>query len=148
MWAKIINDVVVAYPYGPMQLKLDNPMVSFPDTIGSATLNEWDVYEVEPVDPPAFDSVRQNCVRSTPTKVNGVWVETWELIDASPEEIEARVLEKATEVRAQRNQLLEQTDWCALSDVVMSQEMATYRQALRDITSQDGFPLDVVWPTL
>ena len=33
-----------------------------------------------------------------------------------------------------------------LTDVVMSSEMATYRQALRDITDQVGFPNTVVWP--
>ena len=33
-----------------------------------------------------------------------------------------------------RNQLLANTDWCALSDVTMSDDMKTYRQNLRDIT--------------
>tara|TARA_R100000353_G_scaffold13538_1_gene13673 strand:- start:255 stop:584 length:330 start_codon:yes stop_codon:yes gene_type:complete len=33
-----------------------------------------------------------------------------------------------------RNELLENTDWCALSDVTMSDDMKTYRQKLRDIT--------------
>ena len=50
-------------------------------------------------------------------------------------------------VRTKRNALLAQTDFYALSDVTMSAEMATYRQALRDITSQDGFPDNITWPT-
>ena len=33
-----------------------------------------------------------------------------------------------------RNQLLAETDWCALSDITMSDDMRTYRQNLRDIT--------------
>ena len=33
-----------------------------------------------------------------------------------------------------RNELLANTDWCALSDVTMSSDMKTYRQKLRDIT--------------
>ena len=38
-------------------------------------------------------------------------------------------------LREQRNQLLAETDWTANSDVTMSPEMATYRQALRDLPS-------------
>ena len=49
--------------------------------------------------------------------------------------------------RQARNQLLSETDWCANSDVIMSDDMTTYRQALRDITGQDGFPDNITWPT-
>ena len=54
---------------------------------------------------------------------------------------------KAEEVRQERDQLLQQTDWMANSDVTMSDDWRTYRQALRDIPSQEGFPNDVTWPT-
>ena len=39
------------------------------------------------------------------------------------------------ELREKRNMLLRETDWTANSDVTMSSEMTTYRQALRDITN-------------
>ncbi len=52
-----------------------------------------------------------------------------------------------TDVRNQRDSLLAATDWTALSDVTMSSEMTTYRQALRDIPAQSGFPSSVTWPT-
>lgn len=51
------------------------------------------------------------------------------------------------EVRSERNSLLAETDYLALSDTTLSSEMSTYRQELRDITSQSGFPTDVTWPT-
>jgi len=51
------------------------------------------------------------------------------------------------EVRSQRNALLAETDYLALSDATLSSEMATYRQALRDVPSQAGFPTSVTWPT-
>lgn len=54
---------------------------------------------------------------------------------------------KGEEVRSERNQLLSETDWMAGSDVTMSDEWRTYRQALRDIPSQEGFPNTVTWPT-
>ena len=50
-------------------------------------------------------------------------------------------------LRAQRNQLLYETDWMANSDVTMSDEMKAYRQALRDITKTYKNPNEVVWPT-
>ena len=54
---------------------------------------------------------------------------------------------KSEEVRQERNSLLSETDWMAGSDITMSDEWRTYRQALRDISSQEGFPNTVTWPT-
>ena len=52
-------------------------------------------------------------------------------------------------IRNHRNYLLLQSDWTQLPDVPQATRdlWATYRQALRDITLQSGFPTDVVWPT-
>ena len=41
---------------------------------------------------------------------------------------------------------LSETDWWAVQDRTMSQEEKDYRQALRDITNQEGFPENIVWP--
>lgn len=49
-------------------------------------------------------------------------------------------------VRNERNKLLRQSDVYALVDKV-TDEWITYRQALRDVPSQDGFPTSVNWPT-
>lgn len=49
-------------------------------------------------------------------------------------------------VRVERNTLLTETDWMALSDVTMSDAWKTYRQALRDITDQAD-PFNITWPT-
>lgn len=57
------------------------------------------------------------------------------------------------ELRRQRNAKLAETDFYALSDVTMTDAMSTYRQALRDITTQtpaldsDGNLTGVTWPT-
>lgn len=67
--------------------------------------------------------------------------------DKTEDEIAADTLTKATEVRTQRNLLLSQTDWTQVEDTSADKPAyAIYRQALRDISSQDGFPFDVVWP--
>ena len=49
--------------------------------------------------------------------------------------------------RKERNELLAATDFYALSDVTMSAEMATYREALRDLPASTADSEDVVWPT-
>ena len=52
-------------------------------------------------------------------------------------------------LRIERDRLLAETDWTALGDVTMSNNMKTYRQALRDITTHSAFPnlSDDDWPT-
>lgn len=49
-------------------------------------------------------------------------------------------------VRNVRNAFLFETDWWMVSDQTPTPEQIAYRQALRDITAQEGFPLSVVWP--
>lgn len=55
--------------------------------------------------------------------------------------------EQAKAVRQDRNQKLSECDWTQLADSTANKEVwATYRQALRDITLQSGFPWSVNWP--
>jgi hypothetical protein len=107
----------------------------------------------------------QNAARNGVTQdANGNWVQAWAVVDMfSDYTDEDSVLhtkaeqeaayqagldaEAAKAARSQRDSLLAATDWTALSDVTMSAEMATYRQALRDITAQAGFPHSITWPT-
>jgi len=55
-------------------------------------------------------------------------------------------LRKASLIREQRNSLLQETDWMALSDVTITDAWKEYRQELRDITLQPTFPDEVIWP--
>jgi hypothetical protein len=55
------------------------------------------------------------------------------IIPLPEEQLREKLILFKMEIRAQRNQLLLETDWTANSDVTMSDEMATYRQALRDL---------------
>lgn len=52
-------------------------------------------------------------------------------------------------VRDERNQKLQASDWTQLPDVPLDTKAAwaTYRQELRDITDQPGYPSSIVWPT-
>ena len=78
----------------------------------------------------------------------------------SEEETEVKAFQKAwtddapnrrmTELRRQRDALLIETDWMALGDVTMADAWKTYRQALRDITTQtptDDALSNITFPT-
>lgn len=65
----------------------------------------------------------------------------------TPEELQAKSDSQVAQVRKQRDDLLATCDWTQLSDApVDKQAWATYRQALRDISTQVGFPYEVVFP--
>lgn len=82
-------------------------------------------------------------VRPVATKVNGVWTGGWEpfTFEGVADEV------TATRVRFMRSERLKASDWTQAPDApVDKQAWALYRQALRDVTTQPGFPHDVVWP--
>ena len=60
--------------------------------------------------------------------------------------------ELAEDIRNKRDRLISDTDFYLMSDYPIDskniEELKTYRQALRDITKQSGFPRDVTWPEL
>ena len=54
---------------------------------------------------------------------------------------------KAEQYRYVRDDLLAETDWWAVADRTMTDAEISYRQALRDIPAQEGFPTTITWPT-
>jgi hypothetical protein len=88
----------------------------------------------------------------------GNWVQAWVERDMFATDGDGTKADKETAYQANldaassasargiRDKLLAKTDWLALSDTTMSSEWTTYRQALRDITAQAGFPNTITWP--
>ena len=75
------------------------------------------------------------------------------LRDSPPEEdsqvifdYENQLRQLPEKVRAERDAKLAATDWTASTDVTMTAEMTAYRQALRDVPAQAGFPNTIDWP--
>ena len=59
-----------------------------------------------------------------------------------------RDAEQAAIARAGRNAQLKESDWTQVADAPVDKAAwAVYRQALRDVTSQAGFPWTIDWPT-
>jgi len=82
----------------------------------------------------------------------GIWRPEFELVDASAEEIAERTASQALLVRNARNGKLKNSDWVDLPrfNETMHPELKKkydeYRQALRDLPTQSGFPFDVIMP--
>jgi len=63
---------------------------------------------------------------------------------------EENIAIRSRDVRKDRNYLLSECDWTQVPDapltVEQKQAWTAYRQALRDMTSIEGFPFDIQWP--
>ena len=104
-------------------------------------------------------TVYQYSMRSGVEQINGKWYSKYILgpvfantEDATAVEQEAaykaqKDAEFAANARSQRDTLLTQTDWTQVADAPVDKAAwATYRQALRDVPQQIGFPTTITWP--
>lgn len=68
--------------------------------------------------------------------------------EQTQEEIQTQENTSKESIRGQRNNLLSRSDWTQVADAPVDKAAwAVYRQELRDITAQAGFPTEVIWPT-
>ena len=147
------------------QIRSDNPNVSLPK-VWNANVNEAlgiDPVLASPKPAPSgdFKVVVRNGVEQD---AKGNWVYAWteremftEYEDAEGNTVTVQAQKDAKTAadnaalaaieRATRDDLLKATDHYGLSDVTMSEAMTTYRQALRDVPQQTGFPGTITWPT-
>ena len=131
--------------------------------------NVCDAMNIDPVlaSPAATTSAYQTSVRDgVEQNANGDWVQRFVARDmfADTTDDDGKKTTKAeheaayqatldantaTANRSTRDSKLAETDWHGMSDVTMSSEMTTYRQALRDITAHENWPdlEDADWPT-
>ena len=131
---KLINGNPV--PYSEAAFRADNKHTVYGKAISNRHLNAQDVYRVRTL--PAPEQLGHKAVANAlPELVNGEWVLDWTLVALS-----------ADEARALRDSLLAACDWTQVADAPVDQAAwSTYRQALRDIPDQAGFPDNVTWPT-
>lgn len=152
MLAKINGaGAVQKYPYSIHELRLENPNTSFSSDIESSsdTLAAFGVVQVSSVIKPTFDEQVEKLVEVHPVNNSERWEQRWEVVALTENEIAQAREAKATQIRTKRNRMLMQSDWTQVADApVNKQAWADYRQALRDVTAQSGFPLNIEWPTL
>lgn len=142
MFVKVTNGQPSKYPYTLGDLRRENPQISFPKQVPASTLEAYGVYSVQQNTAPRFDN-KTHRMSDNVQFVDGAWTQIWRKIELPAE--------RASEnVRAYRDRLLAETDWIVIKayerNANVPDEWEVYRQALRDITAQQGFPYTVVWP--
>lgn len=148
MFALIKNGQVVKYPYSLANLRTDNPAISFPKNPSDSILAEFDMVRIFFSTQPQIDQNTQALSEGTPVFNGERWDQTWTVRELTSDEIQERFDSYAAAVRSDRNQKLLECDWTQIADATVDKAAwAVYRQALRDITSQEGFPWSVDWPT-
>lgn len=106
-----------------------------------------DLYDVVFEGPQAQPTRYQIAFADGVEQADGKWYTKYSVVDMGAEAIAAKDAEQAKAVRQQRNDKLIDSDWTQLADSPADDlAWATYRQALRDITSQAGFPWTINWP--
>ena len=160
-------EVATGTPKTKVQLRQENKHMSLPEAWTDATLEALGVVRVTKTDAPDVGEW-QVAVKDGVEQVDGVWQEKWvtqemftEYTETDEDGVETTVTVQdqkdakvaadnaaleATE-RATRDDLLKATDHYGLSDVSMTDAMTAYRQALRDVPQQAGFPQTITWPT-
>jgi len=98
--------------------------------------------------PQASPTRYQTAFRDGVQEIDGQWFTKYSVSEMDDEAKTAKNAEQAKSVRTQRDEKLKATDWTQVSDAPVDKTVwATYRQALRDLTKESGFPWDMEWPT-
>lgn len=112
-------------------------------------LNQMGYAPFIPVNPPIAGLKQKLQDNGLILDIDGFVKNAYELVDKTAEEIDIEALSK--EVRKERDELLKGSDWTQFNDSPLVEEektaWATYRQLLRDISSQSDFPIEITWPT-
>lgn len=148
MYLRILPSGDTIYPFAPQQLRLEHPNTSFPRNMSPDLLAQFSVFVVEPTTRPEPTS-RQKVVEGLPEfdATASTWHQTWNVLDLDAVELVERERQLVKRLREQRDARLTASDWTQVADVPVDQAAwAIYRQALRDLPAQKGFPFDVVWP--
>lgn len=152
-------------PKTHVQIRKEHSNMSLPRSWNDDVLALLNVARIEKTQAPTVGQY-EVAAKDGIENVNGMWKEKWvinpmfsdytddEGVTHTKAEQEAAYQANldamaAASVRTQRDAKLSETDWTALTDVTMTNEMAAYRQALRDITTHANFPNleESDWPT-
>ena len=143
-----------------------NKHMSLPRVWTADTLTDLELTAIFAAPKPSCTDLQQVVGNGVTTDAKGNTVEAWSVVDkfADTTDEDGVVTTKAehetaytaslvaaqeASVRTDRDSRIALTDWTGMSDVTMAADMATYRQALRDITAHASFP-DLEkedWPT-
>lgn len=112
-------------------------------------VTHFGVYKKQIVTPPYHDPATQSLEEGPALLIDGVWTQNYIVSDLSADASAAKVGAQWDVIRAERNKLLADCDWWVIKAVdaglPITADQSTYRQALRDITTQAD-PFAIIWP--
>ena len=147
MYVKVKNSKVERFPFSIFDLRKENPSTLFSATLTADQLSAVGVFSVTEQPKPATDRFSYAVKRALPELVDGQWVVLWDVVLKSSGELAEDNQKQEESIRDSRNGKLADSDWTQVADAPVDKAAwATYRQALRDVTSQTGFPWEVTWP--
>lgn len=139
IFVSVINDL---YPQ-----KWEDGSYTYARRLTQTQKTQFGVSLLHPTTPPDCNPAYQYCCEIDPVFIDGKWCQQWEIKELTQQEANDKKAAKEKEIRDLRNKLLDECDWTQLADAkVNSQLWSNYRQSLRDITLQSGFPFFIVWP--
>ena len=146
---KLENNQPVGFPlieenFRQLFPQFSYPMIFTPDLVEPLGFGIYD-FSNQPVRERYKKILETSPVRNE----NGIWIQTWQIVDKDETEKSQEDLDQAEIIRRERNFKLFESDWTQTLDApVDRQAWASYRQQLRDVTAQSGFPWEIVWPEL
>jgi len=147
MYAHVSNGTIDAWPLGLLDIRLRHPNTSFPSEVSDDLLAELGYLPLSYSPEPEYNRQDEKVIQEGPFIGDGQCFFSWSTVPLTQEEKTQLELEEGLNVRVDRNKRLADCDWTQLPDApVVAADWAAYRQELRDVTAQAGFPWDVTWP--
>ena len=149
MLIKLVDGVPVEHPIMEANFLQLFPTISFALPLQPESVEPlgYGVYEF--TNKPEEERYK-NIIETTPVRNSetGIWQQTWVKVDMTDDERADADAHQANLMRELREFKLIACDWTQLADSpVESSTWLAYRQALRDVPTQTGFPWDITWPT-
>lgn len=148
MLIRLENGIPTGQPVDDYNFRTLHPGVSFPRYLSPSDVEPlgFGLYEFSQI--PEAAKYKKVVEVAPVKKEDGIWYQQWEIVDMNDEEKAKADEEKGLIVREIRNARLFASDWTQLSDSPVDGTVwLPYRQALRDVTAQSGFPWEINWPT-
>lgn len=148
MYLYIENNSVLEFGLSAADIRARFPDTSFPGDAESFDLcvSRRGFLRYQPAPQPVADHTH-NVVEIPPELIDGQWTQQWTLEPATAQQIAERTDAKVAAVKAERNRLLIDSDWTQLPDAPADRATwGEYRESLRAVKYQPGFPWAVQWP--
>ena len=130
------------------EFRSEFPNTSFPQPLTPDVIDDFGFDPVLEGPQPTLIPPYQYAQRDGVIEDNGQWFTHYIAVTPDDDQKAAMDATQAAAVRTDRNTRLAACDWTQLPDAPVDRDVwATYRQELRDVSSQTGFPWNVVWPS-